>query len=324
MENKIADRNYFLEKLYKDREFNNILEGLTTKEKNATLKDIEELRRILHLKRQVDKEIVKEYEEHIIVPEGTEETLIRELNVFNKQMYDDYPTYYTLEFDDLINENKKPIVVNVKVIKRPEPVPAKTYKKNILNLSEPVIQEPTQELTVDESVFNNEKLNEEKISTHKTDIIDDKVIQDKDNIFNTFKDFESKLTNNPVKIKVEHFDNLLVDYKTEGKEILDSQRDFVVDTEEQKQNIISTIKKTLKDGNYHKLNLTKSFSLSYSKFMNRLKKLKQSFITTYGSEIFSRIKDAIKEENALYENLDRSNNIKRLNLRKYKYKKKKF
>ncbi|AKU79727.1 hypothetical protein [Spiroplasma turonicum] len=310
MEHKIADRNYFLEKLQKDKEINNILEGLTNQEKKDALKDIQEIRKILHLKEAVDKQIIKEYSDHIIVPTGTEDTLIRELNIFNKQMYSDYPTFYTLDFDDLEKKDEKELKT---IIKPQSIIQEKTFKKNILNLSQPHIQESTQD-------FSN-------LSEDIIDIKNDNVIQDaneeKNELFETFKNFETVLSNNPVKIKVEHFDNLLVDYKTEGKELLNNQSDLVVNSEDEKRIVISSIKESLENGNYHKLNLKKSFSLSYSKYMQRLKNLKKNIIKTYGSEIFTRIKNVIQEENALYSNIDRSNKIKQLNLKKFKYKKRK-
>ncbi|AKX34133.1 hypothetical protein SLITO_v1c04800 [Spiroplasma litorale] len=354
MINKVADRNYFLDKLKKDKEINSILENLTIEEKKEALKDIEEIRNILHLKNKVDNQIIKEYDMHIIVPTGTEETLIRELNIFNKQMYDDYPTYYTLDFDDILNENKNKDN-NLKTIIKPQQPKTKTYSKNILKLSNPVIEDSTEEFELPNSIIENEQSikkiedielpksilsesNDEEV-VNENKVLENKEINDflkNDSIeslktekseklvkkeINEFEEFENKLLNNPIKIKVEHFDNLLVDYKTEGKEILEKQKDLLVSTEQQKQDVISAIKQTLEDGNYHKLNLKKTFSLSYSKYMNRLKHLKKNFIQTYGSEIFTRIKNVVQEENALYENIDRSNKIRNLKKRKEKKKK---
>ncbi|AHI52913.1 hypothetical protein [Spiroplasma culicicola] len=94
---QVQDKNYFLNKLLKDREINQLLEGQSQKNINGFIDNLKEIKKILHIKEQTDKKILEEYNKLIVIPSGSEETLIRELHQFNKAMYD-WPDYYTLDF----------------------------------------------------------------------------------------------------------------------------------------------------------------------------------------------------------------------------------
>ncbi|ARU91573.1 hypothetical protein SCLARK_00975 [Spiroplasma clarkii] len=54
----------------------------------------------MHIKNNNDRIILNEYERLFVIPEGTEQTLIRELHQFNRDFYEDkLPEHYILNFD---------------------------------------------------------------------------------------------------------------------------------------------------------------------------------------------------------------------------------
>ncbi|QGS51948.1 hypothetical protein [Spiroplasma tabanidicola] len=137
---KVGERNYFLEKLLKDRKINDLLKNQTSKEKIDFLSNLDEIRRVLHIKEKNDKKIYDQYNKLIVIPTGSEETLIRELNQFNKAMYKSYPEHYTLDIPT--PEGKEPYV-----IKKPKRYNIeKELPKNILNLSNPYKQDSSLDL----------------------------------------------------------------------------------------------------------------------------------------------------------------------------------
>ncbi|QBQ07708.1 hypothetical protein SGLAD_v1c05090 [Spiroplasma gladiatoris] len=144
---QIKEKNYFLEKLLKDREINDLLNKQTSKEDKDFLENLNEIRKILHIKEKADKKIYEEYNRLIIIPTGSEETLVRELHQFNKAMYKSYPEHYTLDIPT--PEGKQPFVVK----KKPNKI---EIPKNILNLSNPYKQESSLELTNTEQQLDND------------------------------------------------------------------------------------------------------------------------------------------------------------------------
>ncbi|AGR42142.1 hypothetical protein [Spiroplasma diminutum] len=286
----IVDKNYFLDKLSKDREINDLISKQSNKDNLNFFENLKELRRILHLKSQTDKKILHEYNKLIVIPTGSEETLIRELHEFNNEMYDDLPEHYTLNFKTEVNKENK-------IIKE-KPSNLKTiYKKNILNLSKPYIQDSS--IILDETIEPNY-------------------------LEKTFQDFETLLLNEPIinnDNSENYLDKILNDKEYES-EILKSSSDIFVESMIEKEEMISNIRNNLSTGNYGKLNLTKTFSLSTTKYMKKLETLKKGFVKTYGSEMFQKISEWISQEESLYENIDRTKKINNLKMQKLDFKKK--
>ncbi|AGR41222.1 hypothetical protein [Spiroplasma taiwanense] len=278
---RIYDQNYFLNKLLKDRKINNLISNQSRKDNLSFFENLQEIRRVLHIKDQTDKRILDEFDELIIIPTGTEETLIRELHIFNKEMYNDFPDFYTLDF-----ENIKKDKYNKKI----------STPKNILNLSNPYIQDYSSDLE------------------RTTDLWEKTALDPLNDI--TIRDLEENLTN-------EYFgeDKSLVSKLLEKDEIepyLTNQKEIIVNDEEEKEVIISNIKNILNSGHYKKLNLKKPITISCARYMKKLEALKTGFEKTYGSELFKKIKNWIQEENALYSNIDRINKIEALKKKKSK------
>ncbi|QHX36689.1 hypothetical protein [Spiroplasma sp. BIUS-1] len=293
---RIVDRNYFLEKLSKDREISDLISSQSEKENLSFFENLKELRRILHLKSQTDKKILNEYNKLIVIPTGTEETLIRELNEFNKEMYNDLPEHYTIDFGIELSKDNKPKVKKVNNLKT-------AYKKNILNLSNPYIQ--------DSSII----LDETQDISQKTAI--DPFVE------KTIQDFETLLMNEPVNNddKESYVDKLLKDEDYSSEVIKDNEEIYVENVEE-KEKMISEIRDSLTNGNYGKLNLTKPISLSTTRYMRKLETLKKGFVKTYGSELFKKISEWVQQEDALYENVERVKRVNSLRKQKLNFKKK--
>ncbi|AOG60516.1 hypothetical protein SHELI_v1c05650 [Spiroplasma helicoides] len=153
---QIKDKNYFLEKLSKDREINKLLENESKKNVENFWENLKEIRRILHIKEKTDKKILEEYNKKIIIPTGSEETLIRELNQFNKVMYDDWPEHYTLDIST--PDGQEPFIVK-KII---DPNKKNKFKKvdlpkNILGLSNPYVQESSLDLEKTKEAMGEDK-----------------------------------------------------------------------------------------------------------------------------------------------------------------------
>src|SRR5699024_4955729 len=82
------------------------------------IEDAKEIRRILHLKDKNKKKILDEYDKKLVVdiPTGSEETLIRELENFNHDFYNDeesiffqkyeVPTKVITKTEDIFNEEE--------------------------------------------------------------------------------------------------------------------------------------------------------------------------------------------------------------------------
>ncbi|ALD66436.1 hypothetical protein [Spiroplasma cantharicola] len=261
MEN-IIDKNYFLDKVSKDKEIVDLLHKQTSKENIEFFEHLKELRRILHLKTQTDKKILFEYEKLIVIPTGSEDTLVKELNKFNKEIYANLPEHYILEFEK------------------------------------------------DENIKNTSSNNLEKAYQKNLNPIVEKTIQD-------FGDSISSESN-----PNDFIDNLLKD-ETYESEIIKNSREIYVDSNEEKNKMLLDIRDSLKKGNYNKLNLTKPFSLSTTKYMKKLEALKKGFEDTYGSELFKKVSLWVHKENQLYENIDRNKKINNLKAEKIKLKKKK-
>ncbi|AUM62679.1 hypothetical protein [Spiroplasma monobiae] len=293
---RIVDRNYFLDKLSKDREINDLISKQSDKENLSFFENLKELRRILHLKNQTDRKIINEYNKLIVIPTGTEETLIRELNQFNKEMYKDLPEHYTLDFGVELSKENKPVNKRQTNLKT-------DYKKNILNLSNPYIQESSVVLDETSDVLN------------KTSI--DPFLE------KTIQDFETLLLNQPVdnKDKESYIDKILEE-ENYTSEVLKDDEEIYVESIEQKEKMISDIRDSLTNGNYGKLNLNKPISLSTTKYMKKLESLKKGFVKTYGSELFKKISEWVQQEDALYENVERSRKISSLRKQKLSFNKK--
>ncbi|WP_338984293.1 hypothetical protein [Spiroplasma endosymbiont of Diplazon laetatorius] len=293
---RIVDRNYFLDKLSKDREINQLISKQSEKENLNFFENLKELRRILHLKTQTDKKILNEYNKLIVIPTGTEETLIRELNQFNKEMYNDLPEHYTVDFGVELSKDNKPKIKKTNNLKT-------AYKKNILNLSNPYIQDSS--IVLDETTDVWEKT--------AIDPLLEKTIQD----------FETLLMNEPVNNDdKENYVEKLLREDDYSSEVLKDGEEIYVDSVEEKEKMISDIRDSLSNGNYGKLNLNKPISLSTTKYMKKLETLKKGFVKTYGSELFKKISEWVHQEDALYENVDRNKKVNSLRKQKLSFKKK--
>ncbi|QEH61880.1 hypothetical protein SCHIN_v1c06830 [Spiroplasma chinense] len=314
--NKVQDKNYFLEKLSKDREINALLENESKKNISNFWQNLNEIRNLLHIKEKTDKKIYEEYNRLIVIPTGSEETLIRELHQFNKEMYD-WPEFYTLDFPE--PEKKE--------IKKPKSLIKAETRKNILNLSNPYVQDSTFEF--EPTVENIKALDKETIQKlsdnqlKESQDIWDKTILDplRDD---DLKFFEAKLKDAPVittELKRGDWLSELQDDFGVRSEILDVDEKIFVDSEQEKQDQLDEIKHQLEEGQYGRLNLSKPMSITCTKYMKKLEGLKKGFVKSYGSELFKRIRDMIQEENDMYENIDRVRKIEKLKTKKLKLKK---
>ncbi|WP_339033298.1 hypothetical protein [Spiroplasma endosymbiont of Cantharis rufa] len=285
----IIDKNYFLEKISKDKEIVDLLHKQTSKENVEFFDNLKELRRILHLKTKTDKKILLEYDKLIIIPTGSEDTLIRELNQFNRELYDNLPEHYILNF-----ENQKNKIDNTSINLK------KIDEKNILNISEPFKENSSLEL------------DDDILYTKEMDPLVEKTIQD-------FGESISKESNQNNFLK-----NLLKEDNFQS-EVLKNSEEIYVESNEEKDKMLLDIKDSLSEGNYKKLNLTKPFSLSTTKYMKKLEKIKKGFEDTYGSELFKKISKWVHKENQLYENIENNKKISNLKERKINLtKKRKF
>lgn len=101
------EKQFFIDKLRKDHDVNNLLRSIPVEEVDVFLNDINQIRQVLHIKNNTDRAIYNEYEKLIQIPEGTEQTLIRELHEFNNDFYEDrLPEHYILHFDRTRNFNE--------------------------------------------------------------------------------------------------------------------------------------------------------------------------------------------------------------------------
>lgn len=93
------------------------LEVLVTKDNfnmDDLVKDANAIKKILNIKNETDQEIIKYYDNHFIIPEGSEETLISELQSFNYEIYGQENLTMENIGNILVNENmdNKTIILN--------------------------------------------------------------------------------------------------------------------------------------------------------------------------------------------------------------------
>ncbi|WP_339020193.1 hypothetical protein [Spiroplasma endosymbiont of Atherix ibis] len=278
----VLDKNYFINKLSKDKEISDLISKQSDKQNISFFENLKKIKDILHLKNQTDKKILNEYEKLITIPTGSEDTLIEELNKFNKEMYNNLPEHYIINYDN--NVNIKNSSENIK----------KDYKKNILNLSNPFIQDSSIE-------FDEQEIKE-------LDPYIEKTINNFEELFNN----NSKSNDNN-----DYINNLLND-NDNSFDVVKSSEQIYVKSIEDKEKMISNIKSNLVNGNYGKLNLTKPLSLSITRYMKKIDSLKKGIIKSYGGELFKKISNWVHEEEAMFENMDRVQKIDKLSKQKNK------
>ncbi|AUB31650.1 hypothetical protein [Spiroplasma floricola] len=288
----IIDKNYFINKLSRDKEIIDLISKQSDKQNVNFFENLKKIKDILHLKNQTDKKILDEYEKLIIIPTGTEETLIRELNQFNKEMYDNLPEHYIIDFDKTLttDTNSKLDISKINNSKKIK----KDYKKNILNLSNPYIQ--------DSSIAFDEQEHKE---------IDPYVEK-------TIHNFEDLFNNDSLTKDNQNYINNLLDDNQESFNLVKSTEQIYAQSIEEKEKMISEIRESLVDGNYGKLNLTKPLSISTARYMRKLASLKKGFIKSYGGELFKKISEWVHKEEVMFENMDRAQKIDKLAKQKIK------
>lgn len=160
-----TDKEFWLKKIAEEELLNNLLDSKSEKKIESFLENLNQIKEILHIKEKNDKKIFQEYNNKIVIPTGSEETLIEELNIFNKNMYDDFPEHYNLDFPEKIKELKKEFA-------KPKPI-----KKNIFNLSQPYIQETTKELNSDDmkTILSPQSIIDQEESDYKNETLSDEV-----------------------------------------------------------------------------------------------------------------------------------------------------
>lgn len=76
-------------KLQEDEDVQGILETTDNINFEQIFDDVKEIKRMLHIKKDNDDKLISKYDDKIVIPEGSEETLIRELESFNLEFYGD-------------------------------------------------------------------------------------------------------------------------------------------------------------------------------------------------------------------------------------------
>lgn len=111
------NKQYFIDKISKEKDIDNLLREIPKEQVDDFLKDIQKIWRILHINERNDKIIFNEYEKLIKVSECSEKTLVKELNEFNHNFYKDkLPQHYISNFDSLTAEYDDEISINNNMI----------------------------------------------------------------------------------------------------------------------------------------------------------------------------------------------------------------
>gem|GEM_PF-4989328 len=172
------NKQYFIDKISKEKDIDNLLRDIPKEQVDTFLKDVEKIRRILHIKDKNDTIIFNEYERLIKVSECSEKTLVKELNEFNRNFYKDkLPQHYissfdslTVAYEDKISTNNNNMIEGILLSKNP----------TIVNEFERLPKQPiidTETILFDDLSINEIKKNipNEKRSSYLTNIINSSV-----------------------------------------------------------------------------------------------------------------------------------------------------
>lgn len=247
--------------------------------------DAKEMRRILHMRDDNRKRIINEFEKNIVVeiPDGTEDTLIRDLEDFNSDMYgsDDSVFFHVKEIPEEEEEEL------IDVITSDEDVEDYFDEEQIDRESEKVL-EPIEEV--------------EKMPVQMN------VEPEYDDTFEMIR---------AAAASIRRF-SFMVDDKQITEVLEDKNKKIIVNDDDQREKILDYVESELDQGKFNLIKVKRPLYISGKRIHKKIKLIRKKFIDTYGSEIFAKVSDWIIEEQNLYQNLERIDRINKYKENKLK------
>jgi hypothetical protein len=253
---------------------------------NKLISDAKEIKRILHLREKNKYDILDRVEKKIIVdiPNGTENTLINDLENFNNEFYHEPNNVF---FNYIPKDAKSPTIENLEDVNFTVDT---SSNETVDNFSGIEIQGTENEKVKD--VFDRD-------AKFKSNYISNENVENKyDNAIHLTSDL----------LAPDHLEQVMDE----------ASGQIIVDDEADKNKILDYVEENIDSGKFKLINIERPLQISGRKIHKKIKSIRQKFIDSYGSEIFRKVSNWIVEEQNLYNNLDRIERIERYKKNKMK------
>jgi uncharacterized protein YktA (UPF0223 family) len=273
----------FEEKFFDDEELMND----DTIDVQQLLEDAKEMRKILHMRSENRQRIINEFDKNIIVdiPDGTEDTLIRDLESFNNSMYgSEDSVFFSIEKVEEEEDFDEDELIEVQTKNEPEDY----YDEELIGRESEKVLEPIEEV--------------EQMPVQ---------LQEEPEYDDTFEMIRHAAAS------IRKFSFLDGDEKI-TQVLEDKKKKIIVEDESQREQILNYVEKELDKGKFNLVKVKRPLYISGKRIHKKIKSIRQKFIDTYGSEIFAKVSDWIVEEQNLYQNLERIDRINKYKENKLK------